>query len=218
MIDTIQQLIVGLWHQDFALLSAPHTATYLYFIIGIIIMLESGFLPAAPLPCDSLLVVSGILAIQRTLKLPILIIDITIFAVIGSWLAYLQGKWLYKIPLIHRWVDSVPEKRNKQVENLLNKYGLASFFISRFIPVARNLTPLIMGLKANSKRKFFIANLLSALIWSTILIGGGFMIQYLPGYEKYKHQLTTILLLIPLIGLTFGIISAVYIAIKNRKK
>ncbi|MDF5533581.1 DedA family protein, partial [Vibrio parahaemolyticus] len=62
MFDSIIQVLSAFWHQDFTALMAPGSAGLVYFVVAVIIFLESGFIPAAPFPCDSVVVLSGTLA------------------------------------------------------------------------------------------------------------------------------------------------------------
>ncbi|MDF4961881.1 DedA family protein, partial [Vibrio parahaemolyticus] len=52
MFDSIIQVLSAFWHQDFTALMAPGSAGLVYFVVAVIIFLESGFIPAAPFPCD----------------------------------------------------------------------------------------------------------------------------------------------------------------------
>ncbi|NMV23056.1 DedA family protein, partial [Vibrio parahaemolyticus] len=73
---------------------------------------------------------------------------------LGSWAAYLQGKWLNRLPKVQGWVSAVPQKRLEQVDVLLSKHGLVALLCARFIPVVRSLLPLMMGLRVKRISKF----------------------------------------------------------------
>lgn len=57
-LDSVLSIFSALWHHDaFALQNV--NLLLLYFCLALLIFLESGFLPAAPLPCDSVIVLSA---------------------------------------------------------------------------------------------------------------------------------------------------------------
>ncbi|KHD25285.1 membrane protein [Vibrio caribbeanicus] len=62
MLDSITSILFALWNQDFSVLQSPGSAVFIYAIVASLIFLESGFIPAAPFPCDSVVVLSGTLA------------------------------------------------------------------------------------------------------------------------------------------------------------
>ncbi len=98
MFDSIFQVLVALWHQDFTALMAPGSAGLIYFVVVALIFLESGFIPAAPFPCDSVVVLSGTLAAVGVLDPVVIMLVIVVSAAMGSWAAYLQGRWLNRLP------------------------------------------------------------------------------------------------------------------------
>ncbi len=91
MFDATQEVLIAIWHQDFDALLSPGSAVLIYVLVSLFIFLESSFLPAAPLPCDSVVVLVGTLSAVGVLN-PFLAFALLIIAAsVGSWLAYLQG-------------------------------------------------------------------------------------------------------------------------------
>ncbi|MGL4859515.1 MAG: DedA family protein, partial [Enterobacteriaceae bacterium] len=84
--ETMHELILALWHQDFAVLTNPKLAWTLYGILFTILLLENGLLPAAFLPGDSLLLLTGVLVAKGTLNMPLVILVLTCGASLGCWL------------------------------------------------------------------------------------------------------------------------------------
>lgn len=117
MLDSICTVLTALWHQDFTTLMAPGSATLIYLCVGTLILLESGFIPAAPLPCDSVVILSGTLAAVGVVEPWVIFTLIMSCAAIGSWLASLQGMWLNRLPLVQRWVQSVPRQNYRRLIN-----------------------------------------------------------------------------------------------------
>lgn len=205
MLDSIFSVLSALWHQDFTTLMAPGTTTLIYLCVGTLILLESAFIPAAPLPCDSVVILSGTLAAVGVVS-PIGIFSLIFFcAAFGSWLACLQGQWLNRLPRVQKWVQAVPTSKLQTVDKLLNRHGLIALFCARFIPVVRPLLPLMMGMRLQRRRNFQYFTWLSAFIWSCLLVGMGFLLPSLP--ENISRIVTMLLMAAPLVTLFIAISS-----------
>ena len=206
-------VLMALWHQDFATLMTPGSAAMVYFVVGALIFLESGFIPAAPFPCDSAVVLSGTLAAIGVLD-PILVMAIiATCAGTGSWAAYAQGRWLNRLPKVKGWVNAVPQKRLQQVDMLLGKHGLVALFCARFIPVVRSLLPLMMGMRANKVNKFHHFAWISAILWTVLLCSFGMLLPLLP--ENISKLVTMGLMAAPVI--TFATALLGLVTVRARK-
>lgn len=213
MLDSISTILMALWHQDFAALLAPGSATLIYMVVGGLILLESGFIPAAPFPCDSVVVLSGTLAAVGVLNPLAILAVIIICAALGSWLAYLQGRWLNRLPRVQSWVNAVPSNRLATVDKLLMRHGLVALFTARFIPVVRSLLPLMMGMRVSEAPKFHYFSWLSAILWTFLLVGIGFSLPSLP--EPISKAVTMGLMAAPVITLTIAVSSAIIFKVRK---
>jgi len=59
---------------------------------------------------------------------------------------------------------------------LIRKYGIASVFLARFTAVVRAFVPLLAGVLRMSSGHFYVANILSALVWAPIHIFPGVLV------------------------------------------
>ncbi|EGU36339.1 hypothetical protein VII00023_11786 [Vibrio ichthyoenteri ATCC 700023] len=213
MLDSIISVLMALWHQDFATLMTPGSAAMVYFVVGALIFLESGFIPAAPFPCDSVVVLSGTLAAVGVLDPFLVLVIIATCAATGSWAAYVQGRWLNRLPKVQGWVNAVPQKRLQQVDMLLGKHGLVALFCARFVPVVRSLLPLMMGMRANKVSKFHYFAWLSAILWTLLLCSFGMLLPLLP--EHISKLVTMALMAAPVI--TFATALLGFITMRVRR-
>ncbi len=213
MLDSIQSVLMSLWEQDFAALLALNSAGIIYFVIVSLICLESAFLPAAPLPCDSVVVLAGTLSAVGVLNpaftFPLLIAA----AATGSWLAYIQGRWLNRLPRVQSWVDKVPAHHLRTVDSLLTRHGLFALFAARFIPVVRCLLPTMMGIRLHKAQRFHYFTWFSAFMWVGLLAGMGYFLPQLP--EPISRVITMGLMAAPVITLALAITTALYWKIKK---
>lgn len=135
----------------------------------------------------------------------LIVLLLIIASAIGSWLAYLQGRWLDHLPKVKRWVDMVPPQRMQTVDKLLIRHGIVALFAARFIPVVRPLLPLMMGFRIKNQAHFFRFAWLSATAWILLLTGLGYLLTLLP--ENIARITTMILMVAPFITLAIAIIS-----------
>ncbi|MFA0086823.1 DedA family protein [Vibrio sp. 10N.261.51.F12] len=207
MFETIQDVVIALWHQDFNTLLAPESAIFIYILVTFLIALESSFLPAEPLPCDSVVVLVGTLSavgvLHPFLAFPLLIIA----AATGSWLAYLQGKWLNRLPWVRGRLAKVPERNMHTVDALLGRHGLVALFSARFIPCVRSVVPMMMGMRTHETSRFHYFSWLSATLWIALLAGFGYLLPSLP--EPISRFTTMGLMAAPLITLSVAVLSVI---------
>jgi undecaprenyl-diphosphatase len=60
---------------------------------------------------------------------------------------------------------------------LIRKYGTASVFLARFTAVVR-VVPLLAGMLSMSSRHFYLANVLSALVWTPMHVFPGVLVAF----------------------------------------
>lgn len=213
MLDSITSILFALWNQDFSVLQSPSSAVFIYAIVAVLIFLESGFIPAAPFPCDSVVVLSGTLAAAGVLDPVMILLIIGFCAAMGSWAAYLQGQWLNRLPKVRGWVKAVPSKRLAQVDVLLTRHGLVALFSARFIPVVRSLLPLMMGMRAQQVKRFHYFSWLSAILWTLLLCSFGMLLPTLP--EAISKYITVGLMAAPVITLCVAMLSMTVIKLRK---
>ena len=207
MLDSFVSIFSALWQQDFAALQNPESIVMIYFCVTFVIWLESAFLPAAPLPCDSIVILSGTLGAMGIIDFKLIVFLLIMASAIGSWLAYLQGRWLDHLPKVKQWVEMVPPHRMQTVDKLLIRHGVVALFAARFIPVVRSLLPLVMGFRIKNQAHFFRFAWLSATAWILLLTGLGYLLTLLP--ENIARITTMILMVAPFITLSIAIISQI---------
>ena len=174
-------------------------------LIGILVILfaETGLLIGLAFPGDSLLFIAGLAASGSASALlggvhisPIgLFIGAPIAAIIGSQVGHLigakYGRKLFDRPDGRFFTQA----RVTSTEKWLNKYGIGkAIILARFVPFVRTLINPMCGVVAIPARKFFIWNVIGAVIWTE----GVAVLGYVLG-EKLKGSVDKYLL--PIIGL-----------------
>jgi membrane-associated protein len=135
-----------------------------------IIFAETGLLVGFFLPGDSMLFTAGLLvstgAIQFNLWLMCALIIVS--AIVGNQAGYLIGSKAG--PAIFNRPDSKLFKREnvESAHAFFEKHGGKALILARFVPIIRTFVPVIVGVAQMSKRKFFLYNVIGAVLW-----GGG---------------------------------------------
>jgi membrane-associated protein len=144
--------------------------------ITLIIFIENGVIFGFFLPGDYLLFLSGVFCGTKLLDVPVALLMFCVFsaAVLGSLLGYITGRY---------FGDSIQERKEslffkkKYIENTqkyFEKYGSQTLVIARFLPVIRTFSPILAGIVKMKFYKFMIFNVLGGLVWTVVLVGGGF--------------------------------------------
>ncbi|MEY8711711.1 hypothetical protein A9B99_14545 [Mangrovibacter phragmitis] len=214
--ELFTQLLNALWSQDFETLANPSMIGMLYFVLFTILFLENGLLPAAFLPGDSLLILIGVLIAKGALAAVPTLILLTAAASLGSWVGFIQGRWLGNARLVQKWLSHLPAHYHQRAHHLFHKHGLSALLVGRFIAFVRTLLPTIAGLSGLSSSRFQFFNWMSGLLWVLILTALGYLLGKTPVFAKYEDALMSCLMLIPVVLLVFGLLGSLVMLWKKR--
>ena len=144
--EVIREIVLALWQHDFMKLANPEVLWVIYTVLFVVIVLENGVLPAAFLPGDTLLLLSGALIAKGVLHFVPTILLLATAASLGCWLGFVQGRWLSETKIVKRWLSQLPEEYHKKANDMFNRQGLYALLIGRFLAFVRTLLPLLAGL------------------------------------------------------------------------
>lgn len=215
--DTLKEIIHALMQHDYMVLADPNVMWVIYVVLFIIIMLENGVLPAAFLPGDTLLVLCGALIAKDVLHFIPTIVILGTAASIGSWLGFLQGRWLSDTRVVKRWMSQLPEQYHQRANDLFHRQGLYALLIGRFIAFVRTLLPTLAGLSELEQRRFHLFNWISGFLWVGIIVSLGYILNQIPFVQKHEQLVMNILMIIPVVLLTAGLIGSIAMYFKHRK-
>ena len=173
--------------------------------VFLILFVETGIPVVIGLPGDSLLFMAGLAAsgtgavIKIHISIRELAIGAPLFAIAGSqhghWMGYAYGDKLFaredskyfnpkKLITLQKWVD---------------KYGIAKMiFLGRFIPIVRHLVNPAAGIAKMSYQKFFLWNVISAIVWTQGFIWAGYILgEKLKGsVDKYVLPIVAVIVIV----------------------
>src|SRR5690606_36297471 len=141
---------------------------WVYFILFMIIFVETGVVVMPFLPGDSLLFAAGMLAAQpNDLNVVILIVLLLIVAVLGDSLNYSIGKrfgmQVTRIKFFGKQV--VKNEHIDKTHSFYEKYGSKTIVIARFVPIVRTLAPFVGGIGRMNYGTFITYNIVVAILW-----------------------------------------------------
>lgn len=158
----------------FLLAIAREHGAFAYGLLFLIIFSETGLVFMAFLPGDSLLFIAGALAGGGAFDLASLLLSITVAAILGNAVNFQIGSWLgHKIyDGSIRWIDKAALDKTHA---FFERHGGKTLIAARFIPIVRSFAPLVAGASAMTARRFHVFSATGAVLWSFLLVGGGFL-------------------------------------------
>ncbi|URJ32250.1 DedA family protein [Blochmannia endosymbiont of Camponotus sp.] len=178
-------LNVVLWQNNIVFFPNARLALAIYSLAFLILFLENAIIPAVFLPGDSLLVILGVLVAKGVLNFTITLGILTIAVSLGSWISYLQGKFLENNKILKRWLSLLPNKFYQRANYMIHRHGLSALFIGRFIALVRTVLPIIAGISGLSSFRFQLFNWISSFLWVFVFIVLGFFLERLEFFHTY---------------------------------
>jgi membrane protein DedA with SNARE-associated domain len=96
-------------------------------------------------------------------------------AIVGDGFSFWLGR-RYHREILRGWPLNRYPWLVERGARLIRKYGTASVFLARFMAVVRAFVPLMAGMLRMSSRHFYLANVLSALVWAPMHIFPGVLL------------------------------------------
>jgi membrane protein DedA with SNARE-associated domain len=116
-------------------------------------------------PGSTLIVAVSALAIEAEISPWLLLVAAIVGAIAGDGASFWLGQRCHG-EILQRWPLNRFPKLIARSEAFFNRYGGASVFLARFTAVVRAFVPLIAGIVRMPARQFYVANVLSALVWA----------------------------------------------------
>jgi len=178
-----------------------------YAALFAIIFSETGLVFMAFLPGDTMLFVAGAIAAGGALQIGPLMLTIAIAAILGNVLNFAIGGWLgnkvYDGSIA--WIDRGALDRT---HSFFERHGGKTVILARFIPIVRSFAPLVAGASGMDARRFYGYSTLGAMLWSVLLVGGGFLFGNTP---VVRENLSIVLL----VGICAVIAPAGFMALRT---
>ena len=173
--------------------------TLIYFILFLVVFVETGFVIMPLLPGDSMLFAIGVIA-ATTGKLSLIIIIplLILAALLGDNLNYFVG---------HKFGELIKEKKKilflkreyiEKTEDFFEKNGGKAVVMARFVPIVRTIAPFVAGAGSMKYKTYIINCVLGAILW----VGGITLMGYFLGQlEIIKNNFEKVVLGIVLLSI-----------------
>lgn len=206
------ELFKHILHLDFEWLFA-HYGTMVYFILFLVIFIETGLVLMPFLPGDSLLFTAGLFAQMGFLDISFLIILLFIAAVAGDNTNYFIGRnvGLKVMQQKFRGQPLVKQQYIDKTHEFYEKYGTKTIIMARFVPIVRTFAPFVAGVAEMRYRMFLMYDLIGGAIWILSLTLAGYFLGH---FQIIKDNIESVALIIILISVLPILIEIV----RNRKK
>lgn len=176
-----------------------------YLILFFIIFLETGAVILAILPGDSLLVGAGAFASTDDLNVVALLVGFYMATLLGDMLNYKIGKYLGEKYHRSRFEDRslfkfINKENFDKVHHFFTHKGRRAFLISRFIPIARTLTPFIAGFTNVNFLDISFFMFIGNAMWTVLYVMIGYFVgnmEFLEGNFIYLMGIVFLISMIP---------------------
>lgn len=204
----IGNLIDFILHIDKHLLELVAKYDYwIYFILFLIIFVETGLVIMPFLPGDSLLFATGMLAAQDdSLSVVTAIIVMLVAAILGDACNYLIGKYagdkFVKMRLFGK--QMIKPEYIEKTHGFYEKHGPQTIIIARFVPIVRTFAPFVAGVGHMKYKTFVTYNIIGGIIWVVGLTLAGYFLGSIPLIRDNFEKVVLAIIAISVIPIIVG--------------
>lgn len=180
--EIINWLFDFVFHMDTHLTQMVSDYHYwVYLLLFMIVLFESGCVLTPFLPGDSLLFATGAVMALPDVTLSVWVcMAILIFAaIVGFYINFEIGGYIG-----HRILEKNYKYFNRthleKTHEFYEKYGAFAILISRFLPFIRTYVPFVAGIALMDRKKFMFYNVLGGIIWIGSVVMAGYFLGNIP--------------------------------------
>ena len=170
---------------------------WMYFILFVVVFLETGVVVTPFLPGDSLLFAAGALCVRGDLAVGWLFLLLWLAAVLGDTVNYSIGH-LIGPRAFHGQSRLFKREHLDRTHQFYERHGGKTIVLARFIPIIRTFAPFVAGIGRMSYGRFVTYNVLGGFLWTFLFVFGGY---YFGNQPLVKRNFTVVILAIVVISL-----------------
>jgi membrane-associated protein len=210
MIELFKHII----HLDFEWLFSNYDKT-VYFILFLVIFIETGLVLMPFLPGDSLLFTAGLFANQVNtttgepyLNLTYLLGLLFFAAVLGDNTNYWVGRkiGLKVVQIKIKGKNIVKPEYLTKTHSFYETYGPKTIIMARFVPIVRTFAPFVAGVAEMNYRKFLTFDVIGGAIWIGSLTFAGYFLGEIPWIRHNIEKVALAIILISILPIIIEII------------
>jgi membrane-associated protein len=213
--EIISQVVDFILHLDVHLNGLiQNFGIWTYFILFLIIFLETGVVITPFLPGDSLLFAAGSFAALGSLNVFVLFIILTFAAILGDTINYWIGHYIGPKAFSGN-IRFLKKEYMDRTHGFYEKHGGKTIILARFIPIIRTFAPFVAGIGAMNYSRFLVYNVVGAVLWVALFTFGGYFFGNLP---IIKENFTLAILAIIIISVLPGVVEYLRERYKSSRK
>jgi membrane protein DedA with SNARE-associated domain len=176
--------------EHYAALAEPYLREYGIAAVFVVVCLEAF---GVPLPGETLVIASGLLASRGDMNIVLLVGAIWLAAVLGDNIGYAIGMFGgRRLVLQHGARVGITEPRLAKVEGFFRRYGGEIVLVARFFVGLRQLNGLIAGTVAMPWPRFLLYNAVGAALWTGVWGFGAYVLGHhmsaiLPWFHRFGY-------------------------------
>lgn len=183
-------------------------------VVGLLAFGESLILIGILLPGTTVLVIVGGLVGAGIIEpLPVLLAAM-IGAALGDTISYFLGIWLGR-GVVHKWPLSRFRREIAKARLFFRRYGFAAIFLGRFFGPLRATVPLVAGMMGMNRRRFQIANVLSAILWAPVVLSPGWLVA--KGADRFAELGASSLFGLAIAAIAVAIVAVIAVTVFHRR-
>ena len=175
-----------------------------------VVFAETGLLVGFFLPGDSLIFISGMLCMTKSVQLNVSLLQLIIALSAAAILGNIFGYWFgYKVgPALFKRDDSIIFKKKylEVTKAFYDKRGAATLILGRFLPIIRTFAPILAGVIKVNFSVFMWYNLVGAIAWIGSLASIGYYLGSYDWVQKNIGWIVIALIVITALPILIGIV------------
>src|ERR1700730_8741431 len=142
--------------------------SYVAFVSVLILALSEAIpVIGTVVPGSTLILAISTIATAGNVKPWVLLIAAIMGAIVGDGLSFWLGH-RYHREILRGWPLNRFPRLIERSAQFIRRHGVVSVFLARFTAVVRAFVPLVAGVVRMSSEHFYVANILSALVWAPL--------------------------------------------------
>lgn len=171
--------------------------TLIYFLLFLVVFVETGFVIMPLLPGDSMLFAIGVIAATTgQLSIAIIIPLLIVAALLGDNLNYFVGKKFGSYIKERGNILFLKKEYITQTETFFEKHGAKAIIVARFMPIIRTIAPFVAGAGSMKYKNYIVNCILGAVLWVVSITLLGYFLGQIPWVkENFEKVVLAIILL-----------------------
>lgn len=183
--------------------------TFVYAILFLIILVETGVVVMPLLPGDSLLFSVGLIAattgeINIYFVIPLLILA----ALIGDNLNYFIGKKFGDLIQKKEKLLFLKKEHIEETEKYFEKYGSKTVILARYIPIVRTIAPFVAGAGEMKYKTYLTYSFIGAVLWVCSITLLGYFLGNIPWIKTNFEKVVLGIVFISVLPIVIKLVQA----------